>query len=160
MFHKRSTNVPKYDRNETKRLSPFPNLSYRRRSFLFSPVKQILDKVKTICFQSEKFGNDTKTFWFRFQNDIGTYILSFLTLLLKRTVVHQKDRGTRDSPNSRAASRKGVGCRKTKGEEQGANGHRNNVPQPVPAAAIWRVGGWDLKQTDQQHAAANLGGAG
>jgi hypothetical protein len=27
-------------------------------------------------------GNDTKTFWFRFQNDIGTFDLSFLTLLL------------------------------------------------------------------------------
>ncbi len=32
-------------------------------------------------FSIEKFGNDTKTFWFRFQNDIGTFVLSFLTLL-------------------------------------------------------------------------------
>jgi len=28
-----------------------------------------------------KFGNDTKTFWFRFQMDIGMFVLSFLTLL-------------------------------------------------------------------------------
>jgi hypothetical protein len=40
---------------------------------------QILDQIETICSQHDKFGNDTKTFWFRFQNDIGTFVLSFLT---------------------------------------------------------------------------------
>jgi hypothetical protein len=44
------------------------------------PGEQILDKTETICFQQEKFGNDTKKFWFRFQNDIGTFVLPFLTL--------------------------------------------------------------------------------
>jgi hypothetical protein len=33
-------------------------------------------------FPTRQFRNDTKTFWFRFQNDIGTlFVLSFLTLL-------------------------------------------------------------------------------
>jgi hypothetical protein len=31
--------------------------------------------------QQDTFRNDTKTFWFRFQKDIGTFVLSFLTLL-------------------------------------------------------------------------------
>jgi hypothetical protein len=57
-------------------------MSYRKRSLLFGPEEQILDKIETIWFQKDKFGNDTKTFWFRFQNDIGTFVLSFLTLLL------------------------------------------------------------------------------
>ena len=58
-----------------KTIDSFPNLSYRRRSFLFGPGEQILDKIETICFQEEKFGNDTKTFWFRFQNYITKYLL-------------------------------------------------------------------------------------
>jgi hypothetical protein len=44
-----------------------------------------LDKIETISFQQEKFGNDTKKFWFCFQNDIGTFVLPFLTLLLPTT---------------------------------------------------------------------------
>jgi hypothetical protein len=43
------------------------------------PGEQILDQIETICSQPDKFGNDTKTFWFRFQKDIGTFVLSFLT---------------------------------------------------------------------------------
>ncbi len=55
------------NRNEPKKpLNYFPNLSYRRWSFLFCPGEQILDKTETICLQQEKFGNDTKKFWFRF----------------------------------------------------------------------------------------------
>jgi hypothetical protein len=38
--------------------------------------------METICSKQDRFGNDTKTFWFRFQNDIGTFVLSFLTLLV------------------------------------------------------------------------------
>jgi hypothetical protein len=41
-------------------------------------VEQILDQIETISSQQEKIGNDTKTFWFRFQNNIGTFVLSFL----------------------------------------------------------------------------------
>jgi hypothetical protein len=63
-----------------KRLSLFPNLSHLKSTFLFGTGEQILDQIKTIYFQQDKFGNDTKTFWFRFQNDIETFVLSFLTI--------------------------------------------------------------------------------
>ncbi len=59
----------------------FPNLPHQKRSCLFGPGEQILDQIKTICSQQDKFGNDTKTFWFRFQNDIGLSVFSLLTLL-------------------------------------------------------------------------------
>ena len=36
----------------------------------------------------DKFGNESKTFWFRFQNDIGTFLLSFLTLLACTGIYH------------------------------------------------------------------------
>jgi hypothetical protein len=42
----------------------------------------MLVKIKTICSQQDKFRNDSETFWFRFQNDIRTFLLSFLTLLV------------------------------------------------------------------------------
>jgi hypothetical protein len=64
-----------------KLLSLFSNLVYRKSTFLFNPGEQILVLIKTICSQQDKFGNDFKTFWFRFQNDIGTFLLPFLTLL-------------------------------------------------------------------------------
>jgi hypothetical protein len=32
--------------------------------------------------QQDKFGNDIKSFWFRFQNDIGKFVLSFLGIAL------------------------------------------------------------------------------
>jgi hypothetical protein len=56
------------------------------RSFLFCPGELILDKIETICFQQEKFGNETNTFWFRFQNDIG----KFLTLPVVTTNMFQE----------------------------------------------------------------------
>jgi hypothetical protein len=62
-----------------KRLSSFPNLPHRKRSFLFGPGEQILDHIETIRYQQDKIGNDTKTFRFCFQNDIGTFVLSFIT---------------------------------------------------------------------------------
>jgi hypothetical protein len=64
-----------------KRLSLLPNLPHRKSPFLVSSGEQILVKIKTICSQQDKFGNDFKTFWFRFQNDIQTFLLLFLTLL-------------------------------------------------------------------------------
>jgi hypothetical protein len=72
--HSKGTNVPQtfHKRSDIhiigmkpKRSSSFPNLSYRKRSFLFNPGEQTLDQIETICFQYGKFGNDTKTFWFR-----------------------------------------------------------------------------------------------
>jgi hypothetical protein len=60
----------------------FPNLPHRKRSCLFIPGEDILDQIETICFQQDNFGNYTKTFWFRFQNDIGTFVLLLLTLLI------------------------------------------------------------------------------
>ncbi len=63
-----------------KRLNLFPNLPHRKSTFLFNPGEQILVKIKTIFSLRDIFGNDSKTFWFRFQNDIRTFPLSFLTL--------------------------------------------------------------------------------
>ncbi len=57
----------------------FPNLPHRKSTFLFCPGEKILDQIETICSQQDKFGNGTKTIWFRFQNNIGTFVLSFLT---------------------------------------------------------------------------------
>ncbi len=71
-FHKRSPNVPTSCRNDTKTSEFVP---HRKRS------EQILDQIETICSQQDKFGNDTKTFWFSFQNNIGIFVLSFLTIL-------------------------------------------------------------------------------
>ncbi len=51
-FHKRSTNVPTSNRNETKTSE---NLPHRMRSFLFGPGMQILDQIETICSQQDKF---------------------------------------------------------------------------------------------------------
>ncbi len=59
------------NRNETNTFEFVPK---------FGPGEQILDQIETICFQKDKFGNDTKTFWFS-KNDIGTFFLSFLKLL-------------------------------------------------------------------------------
>jgi hypothetical protein len=82
---KRSTNVPQTFRhlteNEPKLLSLFSNLVHRNSTFLFNPGEQILVLIKTICSLQDKFGNDFKTFWFRFQNGIGTFLLPFLTFL-------------------------------------------------------------------------------
>jgi hypothetical protein len=69
---------------KAKRLSLSPILPHRKSTFLFNPGEEILVHIKTICTVltlQDKFGNDSKTFWFRFQNDIGTFLLSFLTLL-------------------------------------------------------------------------------
>jgi hypothetical protein len=65
-----------------KRLSLYPNQSHRKSTFLFGAGEQILDPIETICSKQDKFGNNTKTFLFRFQNDIGTFVLSFLTILV------------------------------------------------------------------------------
>ncbi len=70
-----------------KLLSMFSNLVRRKSTFLFNPGEQILVLIKTICSLQDKFGNDFKTFWFRFQNDIGTLLLPFLTLLVRYTVL-------------------------------------------------------------------------
>jgi hypothetical protein len=70
-----------------ERLGSFPNLPHLKRSFLLGPGEQILDQIETICSQQDKFGNDTKTFWFHFQNDIGIFfLLSFLTLFTSKDV--------------------------------------------------------------------------
>ncbi len=78
--NKRSTNVLqtfRYLIGMKPNLISLPNFSYRNKSFLFGPGAQILDQIETICFQIDKFGNDTKTVWFRSQNDIGTFVPSF-----------------------------------------------------------------------------------
>jgi hypothetical protein len=73
-FHKRSTNVPTSNRNETK-TSEFVSES--------APSKEhILDQIETICSQQDKLH-----VLVRFQNDIGTFVLLFLTLLKGRTLL-------------------------------------------------------------------------
>ncbi len=64
-FHKRSTNVPMSYRNETKkRLSSFPNVSYRRRSFLFGPGEQILDTIDQSFLNKRNLATIPKRFGF------------------------------------------------------------------------------------------------
>ncbi len=59
-FHKCTTNVPISSRNVTRTFEFVPEFV----SFLFGPGEQILDQIETM-------------FWFRFRNDIGTFVLSF-----------------------------------------------------------------------------------
>jgi hypothetical protein len=68
---------------KAKRLSLSPNLPHRKSTFLFNPGEEIPGPNQNNLYGAlqDKFGNDSKTFWFRFQNDIGTFLLSFLTLL-------------------------------------------------------------------------------
>ena len=86
-FHKHSTNIAQTFLHLTgmkpKRLSLIPNLPHLKSTFLFGSGEQILDQIEIICYQQDKFRNDTKTFWFRFQNNIRTFVLSFLTLLIR-----------------------------------------------------------------------------
>ncbi len=78
-FDKRSTNVPISNRNETKNdwvrsricLIAWDHFYLVQESIFWTKSKQSVFKKR----------NDTKTFWFRFQNNIGTFVLSFLTLL-------------------------------------------------------------------------------
>jgi hypothetical protein len=60
-----------------KRLSFVPESALSKENILFTPRQQILDQIETICSQQGKVGNNTETFWFRFQNDVGTFVLSF-----------------------------------------------------------------------------------
>jgi hypothetical protein len=81
----RATNVSTSNMNETK-TSEFVNES--------TPSKDIM----SICSRradsgpnrNNLFWNDTKTFRFRFQNDIGTFVLSFLTLLLPTAMIEHE----------------------------------------------------------------------
>ncbi len=96
-FHKHSTNVPTSNRNETKTSELVPESAPSKEHILFGPGEQILDQMETICSLEDKFGNDTcsdtdstltmyrllssavqyQMFWFRFQNDIGMFVLCF-----------------------------------------------------------------------------------
>jgi hypothetical protein len=70
------------NRNDKKTIEFFPEVVLSKDILSIWPRRaEILDNIETTCFQLEKFGNDTKMFWFRFQNNIGTFVLSFLTLL-------------------------------------------------------------------------------
>jgi hypothetical protein len=48
-------------------------------------------KSKQSVFNKRTLGTIPKRFWFRFQNDIGTFVLSFLTLLLLCSGARQAD---------------------------------------------------------------------
>jgi hypothetical protein len=84
-----------------KLLSLFSNLVHRKSTFLFNPGEQILVPIKTICSLQDKLGNDFKTFWFRFQHDIGTFLLPFLTLLPAQTEAASKKQGPTVLPKLR-----------------------------------------------------------
>ncbi len=89
-----------------KLLSLFSNLVHRKSTFPFNPGERVLVLIITICSLQDKFGNDFKTFWFRFQNDIGTFLLPFLTLLLPRILLGLRTAAREDdgSTTSRCAS--------------------------------------------------------
>ncbi len=63
-----------------------PESAPSKKSFLFGPGEQILDQIATICSQQDKFKDDTKLFLLPFQNNFGTFALSFLTLVVKRDI--------------------------------------------------------------------------
>ncbi len=58
-----------------KRSSSFPKLSFY--PFYLAHESRFWTISKQPVFNKETFGNDTKMFWFRFPNDIGTFALSF-----------------------------------------------------------------------------------
>jgi hypothetical protein len=72
---------------EAKRLSLFCSeiCPIERSHFYLIQGEEILVQIKTICTLLDQFGNDSKKSWFVFQNDIGTFLLSFLTLLAAGT---------------------------------------------------------------------------
>jgi hypothetical protein len=78
-------------RTETKPFESGPKFVPSKRLFLFGPGEQVLDQTEIICFQ-DKFENDTKRFWFRSKTDVGTFVLSFFTLLLCTNAVHVNDK--------------------------------------------------------------------
>ncbi len=79
-FHKRSTNVPTSNRNKTKTSEFVPESALSKEIIsIWSRRADSMDQIETICSQQNKFGNDTKTYWFRFQNDTGTFFFSCLT---------------------------------------------------------------------------------
>ncbi len=77
-FHKHSKSIPTSNGNETK-TSEFVTESAPSKEHIFIWSWRA-DSGPTR--QQDKVGTDTKVFWFRFQNDTGTIVLSFLTLLL------------------------------------------------------------------------------
>jgi hypothetical protein len=80
--NKRSTNVPQTFRYligmKPKRLSSSPNLSYRKRTFLF--LSRRADSVPNWnnLFSMRQFRERYKNVLVSLQNDIGTFVLSFL----------------------------------------------------------------------------------
>jgi hypothetical protein len=81
-FYKRSTNIPTANRNENK-MSEFVSESALSKEIISIWSRRADCQIETICSQQDKFGNDTKMFRFRFKNYIRTFVLSFLTLLLR-----------------------------------------------------------------------------
>ncbi len=77
-FHKHSKSIPTSNRNETKTSEFVPESAPSKEHISIWSWRADSGPTR----QQHKFGNDTKTFWFRFQNDTGTIVLSFLTLLL------------------------------------------------------------------------------
>ncbi len=90
-FHKRSKNVLTSIRKWNhqivwvcSQICPHRKSTEVPYRYLFNPGEQILVLlIKTISvLYKTNSGTIPKRFWFRFQNDIGTFLLSFPTLLL------------------------------------------------------------------------------
>ena len=70
----------------------FPNLPHRKRSCLFGPEAQNLNQIETICYHlsTRPIRERYQKGWFRFQNDIGAFVLWFLALLVSSELLALK----------------------------------------------------------------------
>ncbi len=68
-FHKRSTNVPTSSKNETKTSEFVPETAPSKEHISIQSRTADSGPNRNNLPQQDEFGNDTKTFWYRLQND-------------------------------------------------------------------------------------------
>ncbi len=74
----KGTNIPISNRNETKTFEFVPEFVLSKEIISIWSRRADSGPNRGNLFSIKKFGNDTKTFWFRSKNAIGTFVLSFL----------------------------------------------------------------------------------
>jgi hypothetical protein len=90
---RRSINVPTSNRNETKMSWVFIPCPIERDHAYLVQENGFWTKSKQSFLNKTNSWNNTKMFWFSFQNDIGTFVPSFLTLLLLRGRIKKIEQG-------------------------------------------------------------------
>jgi hypothetical protein len=64
-----------------KTIDFFPEFVLSKEILSIRPRRADSGSNRNILFSRREIGNENKTFWFHFQNDIGKFVLSFLTFL-------------------------------------------------------------------------------